>query len=72
VTVRTVPTRNAVTKTITTHLAFLSGKLPVVTVMTVVTVSCGLVLGEHLLAGAPAAIFAVLDADPTQRGCQTL
>src|ERR687890_2888478 len=59
-------------RTVTTHLAFLSGKLFVVTVMTVVTVSCGPILGEHFLAGASAAVFVVLDADSPQRGRQAL
>src|ERR687890_2138437 len=61
-----------VSRTVTTHLAFLSGKLLVVTVMTLVTVSCRPILGKHLLAGASAAVFAVLDADSPQRGCQAL
>src|SRR5919112_4798370 len=61
-----------VSRTVTTYLAFLSGKLLVVTVMTVVTVSCRPILGKHLLARASAAVFVVLDADSPQRGRQAL
>jgi hypothetical protein len=61
-----------VTSTVTTHSAFLSGKRFIVTLMTLVTVFCGLILGEHLLARASAADFAILDAYSPQRGCQAL
>src|SRR5919112_5560112 len=61
-----------VSRTVTTHLAFLSGKLLIVTLMTVVTVFYRPILGKHLLAGASAAVFVVFDADSPQRGRQAL
>src|ERR671921_521718 len=61
-----------VSRTVTTHLAFLGRKLLIVTLMTLVTVFYRPILGKHLLAGASAAVFAVLDADSPQRGCQAL
>src|ERR687890_1469374 len=61
-----------VSRTVTTHLAFLSGKLLVVTLMTLVTVFYRPILGKHLLAGASAAVLVILDTDSPQRGRKAL